>query len=114
MGLKASRQTVKGQVKRLQGQQRDHLCPEPWPSVRSLSVVAGAPAANVARWSWRPRSRSRPGPFGRRTNPLADTGRGDAPAPAPWPISCGQAFESPKVVGSVGRVALTSGYRDTG
>jgi hypothetical protein len=30
MDAKASRQAAKGQVKRLQGQQRNHLCQEPW------------------------------------------------------------------------------------
>src|ERR1039458_8059064 len=30
MGKKASHQAVKGQVTRLQGQQRNHLCQEPW------------------------------------------------------------------------------------
>jgi len=42
MGVNASRQAVKGQVKRLQQQQRDHLCPEPWGSATTARCQLSA------------------------------------------------------------------------
>jgi hypothetical protein len=42
MDVKASRQAAKGQVKRLHGQQRNHLCQEPWP--RRNAIFAPSPS----------------------------------------------------------------------
>src|ERR1035438_4732768 len=59
MGKKASHQAVKGQVTRLQGQQRNHLCQEPWSYNLFYNVVllSFPLLLGAAIWSLRDRQR---------------------------------------------------------